>query len=391
MNFWFIAYPLETPPLRQLFFQLEHRKQGAEDILKGNTRALLAAIARQPGTTAADLARATGLSASSVSRILEQMIAKGLVQQGGPVRGRRGQPGVKLHINADGAYSVGCQIDFDTCYMLIRSLGGDVIAEGQFSTVGKSYCALATSIGETFERLVKNCPNRVSERLVGLGVTYPADFLRLSNPQGVDAENIWDEKRLKEELERQLNVEVGIYLSGCAGAWAELVESKPPGPADYIYIFVDQFVQTGLLLDGRLWISPSRAGGGIGGIRIREGGQSMLLHELVGEVALKHALESASESAKGEALNLWLDRAAFGLAQALRPIVETLSMPLVILDGILDSSTLSVLVDRLGAILAENAWSPAPSVRLGLAGNHAPACGAAMRRFYTAFMSDEII
>src|SRR5690606_25489747 len=75
-----------------------------------NERLVLSLIRRHGALTKADIARSTGLSPQTISIIINQLTADGLLQRGTPLRGRIGQPSVPYSLEPEGALAFGLKI-----------------------------------------------------------------------------------------------------------------------------------------------------------------------------------------------------------------------------------------------------------------------------------------
>ncbi len=351
-------------------------------------RAVLTAIASQPGATSADAARTTGLSPATVSRLVQELTIRNLILEGERVRGKRGQPGVALFLNPDGAYSAGCQIGFGTCYLFIRSLGGKILAEREFDISQCAYGHVADAVARGFEHC-RVAARKNSADLVGLGVAVPVDFDKLCLMVMGEHQAPWDERAFRVELEQRIEVPVSTYSTGSAGAWGELAATPPPRPADYLYLFVDRFIQSGFLLDGRLWTAPQGRYGSLGRTRVGPKSKQQRLYDVVGGHAWMQAVARGGGS-RAEVTAHWLERAGEALATAVQTSTDGLDLPLVVLDGSISGDLLDALAAELSSQLADFAWSSPPVIRRGLAGALAPAKGAALRPLYSTFFSDEL-
>ena len=74
----------------------------------------------------AEIARLTGLSAQTVSIIIKQLEADGLLLKEKPKKGQIGQPPVPLSLNPDGAFSVGLKIGRRSADLMLLDLAGGV-------------------------------------------------------------------------------------------------------------------------------------------------------------------------------------------------------------------------------------------------------------------------
>ncbi|UJW85555.1 ROK family transcriptional regulator [Devosia sp. SL43] len=376
--------------MRRIVFEPGPKRLDASAVHSSNLRSVLAAIAANPGSTAADTGRITGLSPATVSRLIDDLLGRNLLLQGDRVRGRRGQPGLALWLNPEGAYSAGCQIGFGQCYLFIRSLGGQILHEQEFAIEQCSYSHVAAAVGRAFDLAMKRQEPIVRERFVGLGVAAPADFDRLCQTVlGTHSEG-WDERTFCAELQRTIDVPVTMYSTGAAGAWAELAATPHPRPADYLYLFVDRFVQSGMLLDGKLWVAPQARHGGLGRMLVAQEAQSARVYDLVGAQSWLQEVAMADGANKDEVVARWASKAAAALAQSVQALTDAMDLPLLVIDGSLPPDLVGTLIAEMTSQLPQYAWANPPHVKRGVAGAHAPAKGAALRPLYNAFFSDEI-
>lgn len=366
-------------------FEPGPEKLDATGILNVNLRAVLTAIASNPGGSAADVSRATGLSGSTVFRLTSELAKRGLILEGERIRGKRGQPGVSLSMNPEGAHSAGCQIGFGNCYLFVRSLGGRVLAEMEFAIEQCSYQHVSAAVAKAYNAAIaKTGDPQITP--IGLGIAVPADFDRLCQVVMGVHDDPWNAGAFRTQLEQLLDVRISTYSTGSAGAWAELASTPPPRPADYLYLFVDRFIQSGLLLDGRLWVPPFGGHGSLGRTIISE--TKANLYDLVGGQAWMQ--ESASGGiSQTDVTERWARKAARALAIAIQGVSDTLELPLIVLDGTLPPNLMDALAEHLALKLPPICWASAPQVRRGTAGNHSPAKGAALRPLYTEFFADE--
>lgn len=372
--------------MRRLIFEPGPTRLDAGALQALNTKSVLTAIASRPGGTAADAGRATGLSASTVSRLVEDLKARNLVLEGDRVRGKRGQPGVSLRLNPEGAFSAGCQIGFGDCHLLIRSLGGQVAAETAFSISEGTQDHVAQAVASAFGILGRQL-EPIGGPMMGIGIAVPADFGRLFGSIRGRQPDPWDERAFRLALQKEVGLPVTTYALGTAGARAELAAMRPPRPADYLYLFVDEFIQSGLMLDGRLWMPPLSGQGAIGRVVVGAAERRRSLYDVM---AGQHGNQRAAgwPATRSEGADRWLADAAEVLAQAVQSITDTLGLSLVVIDGNVSSDVLDALLHGLDAHLAGVVWASAPELRRGLAGARGPANGAALIPLYAELFAD---
>jgi predicted ArsR family transcriptional regulator len=91
-----------------------------------NERLLLTLLQRHGALAGSDLARLANLSPQTVSIILREMEAEGLLARGAPVKGKVGKPSVPMSLAEGGVLSIGCKIGRRSAVLLLADFRGTV-------------------------------------------------------------------------------------------------------------------------------------------------------------------------------------------------------------------------------------------------------------------------
>src|SRR5436190_2001207 len=103
---------------------------GALEALRDGNRARLVDALRRAGTASrADLARATGLSRSTVSSLVADLQERGVVTERGDDRSRAGRPGVLLALDPSAGAAVGVDFGHSHLRVAVADLSSTVLAE----------------------------------------------------------------------------------------------------------------------------------------------------------------------------------------------------------------------------------------------------------------------
>jgi predicted ArsR family transcriptional regulator len=89
-----------------------------------HARLLLSLIRRHGSLPKAEIARRTGLSPQTISVIVRQLEADGLLTKEKPQRGKVGQPLVPFSLNPDGAYFIGLKVGRRSGDLVLLDLAG---------------------------------------------------------------------------------------------------------------------------------------------------------------------------------------------------------------------------------------------------------------------------
>src|SRR5262244_2513842 len=141
-----------------------------------NERLALSLIRRHGSLPKADIARLTGLSAQTVSIIIKQLEADGLVLKEKPKRGRIGQPPVPISLNPDGAYSLGLKIGRRSADLLLLDLVGRVRGTTHRTFRYPTPEQTIRLFEEGFEAVTQDLQPRQIERICGVGIAAPFEI-----------------------------------------------------------------------------------------------------------------------------------------------------------------------------------------------------------------------
>lgn len=159
-----------------------------------NERRLLEAIQQHGPSSRAMLSRFSGLTAPTVSKAVETLLKRGLVEELDPIAPALGRPGRLVRMAADSATVVGVVIDSKTCCVVVTGLDGRVTEEQtrRFETPAQ-YEDLLDSIAHTCRALIGesmtiplgiglSVPGLVNERLQEIVVSPNLHILDKRNP-----------------------------------------------------------------------------------------------------------------------------------------------------------------------------------------------------------------
>src|SRR5262244_3323189 len=141
-----------------------------------NERLALSLIRRHGSLPKAEIARLTGLSAQTVSIIIRQLEADGLVLKEKPKRGRIGQPPVPISLNPDGAYSLGLKIGRRGADLMLLDLVGKVRGTTHRTFRYPTPEHTIRLFEEGFDIVTRDLQPRQIERICGVGIAAPFEI-----------------------------------------------------------------------------------------------------------------------------------------------------------------------------------------------------------------------
>jgi predicted NBD/HSP70 family sugar kinase len=196
----------------------------------------------------ADLARLTGLQRSTVSLIVEQLLAEGWIVEGGLVRLPRGRKPRLLMLNAEKAAIIGINIMPSRTAMIWADLNNRLHAQASFVTT-QSPARLIATLAARIRQMIEAHPETTFE---GIGVSLPGRVDKTTQ-QLIFAPNLgWRDIDLKAPLERATGLPVLMGNAADACALAEVWAGPFAGVQDLIAVTVSEGIGTGIIANGQL-------------------------------------------------------------------------------------------------------------------------------------------
>jgi predicted NBD/HSP70 family sugar kinase len=225
------------------------RRQGAssEVVRDINRRIVLNLVRTHQPISRADLARVSGMQRSTISLIIEQLIAENWVQEGPTARLPRGRRPTHLRLNDD-------RVIISVDIRPVQSTVALADANGKFtyhevvSTTADSKVTLERIV-DAIQRIRKLCRGKMIE---GVGISVPG---RYDPGRGrlVFAPNLrWPDVDLREQIERRTGLDVAVENAANACVLAELWFNRTEECRDLVVVTVSEGIGTGILANGQL-------------------------------------------------------------------------------------------------------------------------------------------
>jgi len=372
------------------------------NLREANLALVLAHIARAGSITRAELATATGLTRVTVSGLVDELMAGGLVAEAAPVpRTGAGRPATGLTLATTGPAGLGLEINVDYLAAGVLDLSGAtrVLRVRHRDQRGRRPGRVIADLA----RLADEARAAAAEEglyVAGICVGVPG----LVNGNGLVrvAPNLgWHDvdvaAALRTAIGDQLRpVAITVENEANLAALAELHAHPEPAPS-FVYISGEIGVGAGLVLEGRLLRGPRGYGGELGHVTINPDGPPCrcgargCLEAYTNQEALLRAaglppstedpaevLRARAEAGDSAVLAALAD-AGTTLGIAAADVVNLIDVDTVVLGGVFASLTpwLSGPVSReVAARTVTSSWAPV-TVRAAALGTTATVVGAA--------------
>ena len=359
-----------------------------------NERLVLTLVRRHIALAKAEIARATGLSAQTVSVIMRELEADGLLVKGEPVRGKVGQPSVPMRLCPEGAFFFGLKIGRRSAELVLTNFLGEEIESRQSTHRFPKFEDILSFTMKGINELTRKIPPEHRNRIAGLGIAMPFqiwDWARMMNlePSVADA---WRTRSMRDEIAISLPYPVFMQNDASAACGAELVfGTQEDLPSTFLYFYIGYFIGGGVVLNGALYTGKSGNAGAIGSMPVPTGSGSAQLIDLASLSGIEAMIEKRGESADSlwkqperwevdsTILDEWLAQASMGIAHAIAASVSVIDFELVMIDGWMPEHLRARLVEETRAAISKVniAGLSTPQIVSGTVGPKARAMGAA--------------
>jgi predicted NBD/HSP70 family sugar kinase len=332
-----------------------------------NRRVVLETIRVNGPLSRAEVARLTGLSAQTVTNIIDQFKPAGLLIEKPRRTGGRGQPPIDLVINPSAAFSFGISFDDRRLVVVLLDLGGEIRAEVELPVAHPTPGVILPLMEAAVNELISE--TKVSRELIwGAGVVMPV-LVSQGHPTALGPSSVpdWQDFPVADKLRERLNLPVFLDNDATAAAIGELLFGAGRQFSDFFYIYLGVGLGGGIIISSRPYRGAFGMSGEIGHMISMPGGRPCpcgnkgCLERYVSLSAADAAFREQPETfgainleelyrgfeARDPRLMRWLDDAAEHLRNAIASIENLFDPQAVILGGQVPDTILDALIGRI--------------------------------------------
>lgn len=366
----------------------------------------LALVAQTVCASAEPLSRAgvaalTSLTRSTVSRLVDELVAGGvLAELEPPTVSGPGRPATPL-VAGSGLAAVGLQVNATYLAARVIDLTGRVVAERiePADLVGSEPGPTIAHLGQLSEQVIAEVPSAV--RLCGAGLALPGvvsvDAGHLLLAPNLGWSDVYPATWLSDEATAGLSLRIGNEADLAARTVADVAPGRPGELEDFIYLSGEIGIGGAAVVDGRVTRGRHGWAGEIGHVSVDPRGPQCAcgstgcLERYAGKTALLAAAglpptaapnELSERAAAGDARARGaIAEAAWALGVALAGVINVLDIPTVVLGGHLSQIRDLIrpdLENQLRARVVSARWVT-PTIAAAPADAAPGATGAAMR------------
>jgi len=247
---------------------------GSLEALRELNRLRVIDALRQRGTASrSEIARHTGLSRTTVTTLVSDLAAKGLVVESPLAESQgRGRPPTLLRLDPSVGAVVGIHFDHRLVRVAVADLSSTVLAERSQDLDVDHAATTALDAAAELVDVVLDEAGIERSRVVGAGVALSGPVDRDGTVGATVILPGWEGLNAVDELTRRLELQVAVDNDANLGALAEVSFGAGRGLSDVIYIMVSSGVGAGIVLDGKLHRGVTGLAGELGHVSVRAEG-----------------------------------------------------------------------------------------------------------------------
>jgi glucokinase len=244
---------------------------GRPALLRRTNALTILKLLREAGSCSrADLVRASGMSAPTVTNVVADLLTADLIKPLGEGESSGGRPPDIIRFKAERGCILGVRISASFLSFLLTDLSGEELDTTHLSLAGKktSPDAVCALISEEIRRLLKK-HKKTREQLLALVVGVPA----ITNVDegvvlSISTLDNWRSVPLRALLAKQFNCLVVIENDTNLSALGERYRGAAKTETTFVLIDIGANVSAGIVLDGRLHHGAQWSAGEIGYLRL---------------------------------------------------------------------------------------------------------------------------
>jgi predicted NBD/HSP70 family sugar kinase len=246
---------------------------------QNRTRAL-AVLQRRGVASQADIVRETGLSRTTVSSLVADLLGEGVVVERADAARQApspggGRPPTLLSLEPASGGFVGIDFGREVVRVAVANRAGELLLDARgdrLEVAHQAQQALADAVEMTHALLEET--GLGPDRVIGAGVAVSAP-VRSDAPGFVSGVIFpaWAEINAGEILTERLGVPVQIGNDANLGALAEATFGAGRGRRNIVYVMLSEGIGGGVIIDGRIYTGETGAAGELGHIVVNPDGQ----------------------------------------------------------------------------------------------------------------------
>lgn len=237
-----------------------------------NKRLVLNLIRNNSPTSRSEIASSLKLALPTVVRLVDSLIEEGLVRETGKGDSSGGRKPVMLEINNDSHYIIGVEI-CRICTAVMMDIGGNIISRvEEITKAGQGPEVIIEQVISMVKELLHN--SGVSkEKIKGIGIGTPGTNFKSGELIQDSVFKGWENVDIQSLVKSKLEFPVIIDNIAKVLAIGELYLGQGKGIRNFVNVFADYGVGSGIVIDGDLYRGVKNVSGEFGHTLVDLGGE----------------------------------------------------------------------------------------------------------------------
>lgn len=235
-----------------------------------NSAVVLRLLRRMEAMSRAELARKSGLSEGTISRIIAGLLEQDLVSEVGVENSTGGRPSTRLQLS-DTPRSIGVEIQNWETRFAVATMRGTLL-----DTVVVRTPPTPQQVFDLIAEQVKQYAS-TNTHLQGVGVTVRGIVNRQTGVVEVGSDPGWNHVAVQQPVEQGTGLPVWVENDVRAATMAEYhyTNAGEHAPQCLLYVSVNEGVGVGIVFQGQVYAGPSMAAGEFGQMVIADDGSNV--------------------------------------------------------------------------------------------------------------------
>ena len=244
---------------------IKHAGANLNDIKYKNRALILRLIATEPPLSRADLARKTGLTKTTSSKIVSDLMEEGIIcerESVGYEASGAGRKPIFLDISDHSPCICGVWVCPNRCTVILADLKGNIFSQ-KSSDINSNISAveLQNTLFQLYDDTTRTCRRRIFA--IGISSIGQIDMIRSTLVKSPRFSRIFN-MPLADLFHQKTQLPVFIINDANAGALAEKVYGNGKLLENYIYLHIANGIGSGYILDNRIYNGDTGQNGEIG-------------------------------------------------------------------------------------------------------------------------------
>ena len=250
---------------------------GNTKIREEHKREILNYIRRFGPVSRTDIFEKTNISKPTVTRVIEALMAEGMIREMGTAESSVGRRPVNIEINPAACFCVGVNISRNTLSASMVDLGMNVVNKKSLSIKGISDAIIFRDmVADTIRELIEDSKVDTG-KIIGIGIGAPGivDYKNGIIMDFATAHRLVN-IHLKDFLEEKLGLKVLVDNNANTRALGEYGYGYGSGYKDIIFVICSEGIGSGIITGGNMLRGKSNVTSGLGHMTVNSGGRKCM-------------------------------------------------------------------------------------------------------------------